>query len=210
MPPLEVPEGEPLFALMRNLPQHELSPKYTETINIVAENAALGRKTLIWSTFVRSITTLESLLSAYGLTVVYGGTADREEQIRRFREDPDCHVLISNPSTLGEGISLHHECHDAVYVDRDFMAGRFLQSLDRIHRLGLAPGTETRVTVLAAEGTIDEVVAMRLEAKLEFMGAILDDPSVRELGDLQEEPSVAGGMDMADVRALLEHVGASW
>lgn len=142
--------------------------------------------------------------------MVYGGTADREEQIRRFREDPDCHVLISNPSTLGEGISLHHECHDAVYVDRDFMAGRFLQSLDRIHRLGLAPGTETRVTVLAAEGTIDEVVAMRLEAKLEFMGAILDDPSVRELGDLQEEPSVAGGMDMADVRALLEHVGASW
>ncbi|MEU7067085.1 DEAD/DEAH box helicase [Streptomyces sp. NPDC046161] len=210
VPPLDVPEGEPLFALMRSLPQHELSPKYTETINIVAENAALGRKTLIWSTFVRSITTLESLLAAYGPAVVHGGTADREEQIRRFREDPDCHVLISNPATLGEGISLHHECHDAVYVDRDFMAGRFLQSLDRIHRLGLAPGTETRVTVLAAEGTIDEVVAMRLEAKLEFMGKILDDPSVQELGDLQEEPSVAGGMDMADVRALLQHVGASW
>jgi SNF2 family DNA or RNA helicase len=93
-------------------------------------------------------------------------------------------VLISNPATLGEGISLHHVCHDAVYVDRDFMAGRFLQSLDRIHRLGLAPDTETRVTVLAVRNSIDEVVAARLERKLEFMGRILDDPTVQQLADL--------------------------
>ncbi|MGQ4411287.1 DNA helicase, partial [[Kitasatospora] papulosa] len=84
----------------------------------------------------------------------------------------------------------------------------FLQSLDRIHRLGLAPDTQTRVTVLAVEGTIDEVVAMRLEEKLEFMGKILDDPSVQQLGDLEDEPSGAAGMDMADVRALLNHVDA--
>ncbi|MEU3373827.1 DEAD/DEAH box helicase [Streptomyces sp. NPDC006660] len=208
VPPLEVPEGESLYSLLRNLPEHELSPKYKEALNIVAGNAAKGRKTLVWSTFVRSLTTMESMFAAYRPAVVHGGTPDRDEQLRRFREDPDCHVLLSNPATLGEGISLHHDCHDAVYVDRDFMAGRFLQSLDRIHRLGLAPGTETRVTVLAAEGTIDEVVAMRLEEKLEFMGRILDDPSVQQLADLEEEPSAAAGMDMEDVRALLSHVAA--
>ncbi|MEU9200615.1 DEAD/DEAH box helicase [Streptomyces sp. NPDC048332] len=208
LPPLEVPEGESLYALMKNLPAHELSPKYKEALNIVATNAAMGRKTLVWTTFVRSITTMENLFAAFQPAVVYGGTPDREEQIRRFREDPDCHVLLSNPATLGEGISLHHVCHDAVYVDRDFMAGRFLQSLDRIHRLGLAPDTQTRVTVLAVEGTIDEVVAMRLAEKLEFMGRILDDPAVQQLADLVDEPSGAAGMDMADVRALLEHVDA--
>lgn len=208
VPPLEVPQHESLYTLMRNLPEHELSPKYKEALNIVATNAAMGRKTLVWTTFVRSITTMERLFAGYEPAVVHGGTLDREEQIRRFREDPDCHVLLSNPATLGEGISLHHVCHDAVYVDRDFMAGRFLQSLDRIHRLGLAPDTETRVTVLAVEGTIDEVVAMRLEEKLEFMGRILDDPSVQQLADLEDEPSGAAGMDMADVRALLRHVDA--
>jgi hypothetical protein len=62
--------------------------------------------------------------------------------------------------------------------------------------------------VLAVEGTIDEVVAMRLEEKLEFMGRILDDPSVQQLADLEDEPSGAAGMDMADVRALLRHVDA--
>ncbi|MGW2187644.1 DEAD/DEAH box helicase [Streptomyces sp. NPDC001719] len=206
VPPLDIPQNDSLYALMRDLPSYELSPKYQEALAIVAENAAQGRKTLVWTTFVRGLTTLDQMFAEYRPAVVHGGTLAREEQLRRFREDPDCMVLLSNPATLGEGISLHQVCHDAVYVDRDFMAGRFLQSLDRIHRLGLAPDAETRVTVLAARGTVDEVVALRLEEKLEFMGRILDDPSVQQLADLQEEPSVGGGMDMADVRALLGHL----
>ncbi|WP_068063408.1 DEAD/DEAH box helicase [Nocardia xishanensis] len=208
VPPLEPSPGDNLYELLRHLPRYELSPKYQETLKIVADNAVEGRKTLVWTTFVRSLTTLEKLLGGYSPAVVYGGTPDRDEQLRRFRQDPGCHVLISNPATLGEGISLHQVCHDAVYVDRDFMAGRFLQSLDRIHRLGLAPGTETRVTVLATRGTIDEVVRLRLDEKLEFMGRILDDPGVQQLADLQEEPPAGAGMDTADVRALLRHLDA--
>ncbi|MEU9965251.1 DEAD/DEAH box helicase [Streptomyces malaysiensis] len=207
LPPLEVPEGDSLYKLMQNLPDYELSPKYKETVAIVAENAERGRKTLVWTTFVRSLTTLAQLLEKYSPAIVYGGTPDRDEQLRRFREDPGCQVLISNPATLGEGISLHHVCHDAVYVDRDFIAGRFLQSLDRIHRLGLAPGTDTRVTVLAVRNTIDEVVEARLTLKLEFMGKILDDPSVQQLSDLQEEPSVAAGLAPSDMEALIRHIG---
>ncbi|GAA2276842.1 DEAD/DEAH box helicase [Streptomyces atrovirens] len=207
LPPMEIPEGSSLYSLMQNLPDYELSPKYKEAVAIIAENAAQGRKTLVWTTFVRSLTTLERMLEKYSPAVVYGGTPDRDEQLRRFREDPGCMVLISNPATLGEGISLHHVCHDAVYVDRDFMAGRFLQSLDRIHRLGLAPDTETRVTVLAVRNSIDEVVADRLERKLEFMGRILDDPTVQQLADLEEEPSVAAGLAPSDIEALLSHMG---
>ncbi|MHC5902548.1 DEAD/DEAH box helicase [Streptomyces sp. S6] len=205
LPPLEIPAGSSLYSLVQNLPDYELSPKYKEALAIVAENAAQGRKTLLWTTFVRSLTTLAQMLEKYSPAVVYGGTPDREEQLRRFREDPSCMVLVSNPATLGEGISLHHVCHDAVYVDRDFMAGRYLQSLDRIHRLGLAPDTETRVTVLAARDTIDEVVEVRLDQKLEFMGKILDDPTVQQLADLEEEPSVAAGLAPGDVEALLRH-----
>ncbi|CAM5644470.1 hypothetical protein SCHAM137S_08571 [Streptomyces chartreusis] len=207
LPPLEIPEGTSLYSLMQKLPDHELSPKYKEAAAIVAENAEQGRKTLVWTTFVRSLTTVAQMLEKYSPAVVYGGTPDRDEQLRRFREDPSCMVLVSNPATLGEGISLHHVCHDAVYVDRDFMAGRFLQSLDRIHRLGLAPGTDTRVTVLAARNTIDEVVEMRLDQKLEFMGRILDDPTVQQLADLEEEPAVAAGLAPSDMEALLRHMG---
>lgn len=208
VPPLEVAEGESLSMLLRRLPDYEMPPKYQEALSIVSANAVAGRKTLVWTSFVRSITSLQALLAPFQPAAVHGGTPDREAELRRFREDPDCNVLISNPATLGEGISLHQVCHDAVYVDRDFQAGRFLQSLDRIHRLGLAPDTETRVTVLAAEGSIDELVALRLAEKLDFMGRILDDPEVQQLGDPEEELPMAAGMDAADVRALLEHLGA--
>ncbi|MFH9354390.1 DEAD/DEAH box helicase [Kitasatospora sp. NPDC017646] len=204
--PLDVPASSSLRTLMAELPSYELSPKYQEARQLVAANAARGRKTLVWASFVRSLTTLEAMFTDFGPALVHGGTVDREAQIRRFREDPDCMVLISNPATLGEGISLHQVCHDAVYVDRDFQAGRFLQSLDRIHRLGLAPDAETRITVLASRGSVDEIVAKRLELKLQFMGKILDDPAVQQLADLQEEPSVAAGMDIADVQAFLEHL----
>lgn len=206
VPPLAVPEGTPLFDLMRDLPSYEMSPKYQEALAIVAQNAATGRKTLVWSTFIRSLNTLRSILGEFQPAMVHGGTEDRQAEIDRFRNDDDCMVLLSNPATLGEGISLHHDCHDAVYVDRDFAAGRFLQSLDRIHRLGLAPGTDTRITVLASEGTIDEVVDQRLGDKLQFMGRILDDPAVHELADLEEEPAIGGGLDQRDLQALMGHL----
>lgn len=209
VPPLSVPEGTPLFELMRDLPAYEMSPKYQEVLAIVAENAAEGRKTLVWSTFIRSLNTLERILNEFSPAVVHGGAEDREAQIERFRMDPDCMVLLSNPATLGEGISLHHHCHDAVYVDRDFAAGRFLQSLDRIHRLGLSPDVQTRVTLLASKGTIDEVVDQRLKDKLQFMGRILDDPAVQQLADLDEEPAVGGGLDSRDLQALMGHLRAS-
>ncbi|MEU8205556.1 DEAD/DEAH box helicase [Streptosporangium sp. NPDC049046] len=206
VPPIEVPAGATLDQLLRDLPDHEFSPKYKETLAIVSANAEAGRKTIVWSTFVRSLTTMESMFRHYQPAMIHGGTIDREEQIKRFREDPDCLVLLSNPATLGEGISLHQVCHDAVYVDRDFAAGRYLQSLDRIHRLGLPEDTITNVTVLASEDTIDGVVARRLETKLNFMGSILDDPEVEQLADLEEESAVGGGMDMADIRALLGYL----
>jgi hypothetical protein len=208
VPPLTAPEGTPLYHLMRDLPSYEMSPKYQEALAVVADNAARGRKTLVWSTFIRSLTTLKRILREFQPAMVHGGTEDRDTEIARFRNDPDCMVLLSNPATLGEGISLHHHCHDALYVDRDFAAGRFLQSLDRIHRLGLAADTETRITVLASEGTIDEIVEQRLADKLNFMGRILDDPAVQELADLEEEPAVGGGLDQRDLQALMGHLRA--
>ena len=206
VPPLSPPAGSPLAELMRDLPSYEMSPKHAEVLSMVRENAGTGRKTLVWSTFVRNLTSLERLLAPFSPVVVHGGTVDRDEQLRRFREDPDCLVLLSNPATLGEGVSLHQTCHEAIYVDRDFAAGRYLQSLDRIHRLGLAPDTTTRITILVADRTIDEVVQARLDAKVDFLLRILDDPAVEQLTDLDEEPSSYAGMDAADLQALVAHL----
>lgn len=205
IPPLDPPPSSTLWSLMRDLPSYESSPKLLEARRIVAENAAAGRKTIVWATFVRSLVTLDSMLSEFEPAVVHGGTKDRESEILRFRNDNNCQVLISNPATLGEGISLHQICHDAVYVDRDFAAGKFLQSLDRIHRLGLASDQVTNITLLVAERTIDEIVNVRLAEKIRFMGTVLDDPDVRELADLGEDVGIAG-LDESDARFVIDHL----
>lgn len=206
LPPIRPLPDSTLAELMRDLPNFEMSPKYQAVMAIVHENASLGRKTLVWSTFVRNLKSLELLLANYRPAIIHGGSTDRQEQLARFRAEPQCFVLLTNPATLGEGVSLHDVCHDAVYVDRDFAAGRFLQSVDRIHRLGLKPDEQTRVTILVAEETIDELVVQRLSTKLTFMGTILDDPSVLELADLDEEPTVAAGLDSTDCTALLRYL----
>ncbi|WP_152970077.1 DEAD/DEAH box helicase [Frigoribacterium sp. RIT-PI-h] len=208
VPPLALPVGDRIRSLMAELPEREVSPKILEAVRIARDNASNNRKTLIWSTFHRNVNTLQNLLAGSGAVSVTGATdrKDRDDNIHRFKTDDNCKVLISNPATLGEGISLHKACHDAVYLDRDFAAGRFLQSLDRIHRLGLEPDQETRVTILASENTIDDLVSARLDEKIRFMDEILDDPSLRELTDLEEAQELDPVIDYSDQEALYKYL----
>jgi len=107
---------------------------------------------------------------------------------------------------MSEGISLHHECHDAIYMERTFNAGQYLQSLDRIHRLGLAQTQETRVTFLLTEDTIDEAVDRRVKAKAELLGEMLEDPdlAIVALPDEDDYGPVVDSID--DVAALFAHL----
>ncbi|MCD1286060.1 DNA helicase [Brevibacterium sp. CCUG 69071] len=197
-----------LDSLLRDLPSLEFPPKYREALAILNENRDAGRKTIVWSTFVRNLTSLHALLDEHGLnpTIVHGGTKDREDQLAKFRNDPTSWVLLSNPATLGEGVSLHQVCHEAIYLDRDYNAGRYLQSLDRIHRLGLASDIQTRMVLLIAEDTVDEVVHERLETKVRFQLDILNDPYVEQLVDVDDVPAQSEGMNRDDVAALLNHL----
>lgn len=208
VPPYEPPRTGLLRSLLAEVPRYEMSPKLLEAVRIARLNASMGRKTLIWSTFIRNLSTLQHLMPELDPQVIVGNTSDeeREEGLDRFRNNSSTFVLLSNPATLGEGVSLHHECHDAVYVDRDFAAGRFLQSVDRIHRLGLPPDQTTRVTILEARGTIDELVTARLGSKLQWMSDALDDSALAVLADLEEEREVGAVIDASDSEAVWSYL----
>ena len=61
----------------------------------------------------------------------------RKYKIKKFKDkSSDCMVLVANYASCAEGISLHHACHNAIYIDRSFQADLYLQSIDRICRLG--------------------------------------------------------------------------
>jgi SNF2 family DNA or RNA helicase len=216
-PTLAIPEQSTLAELIARYHRHEIPPKFKKLALMIEENASLGRKTLVWSNFIGNLLTLEKMLARYRPALVYGGipssdvpvapgTRTRERELTRFRSDPECLVLLANPAALGEGVSLHEACHDAVYLERTFNAGQYLQSLDRIHRLGLPPDTETRITFLATCGTIDERVDARVRLKAERLGAMLDDPDLVTMALPDEEDYGEAIEDTGDLRELLAHL----
>lgn len=215
-PSLAIPPNSDLADKVLHYGQHEIPAKFEKLITMVAANAAAGRKTLVWSNFVGTITTLaDELLVAYQPAVVHGAVPSvgedvdyttREGELRRFREDPDCLVLLANPAAMSEGVSLHHQCHDAIYVDRTFNAGQYLQSVDRIHRLGLAPGTETRIRFLVCRDTVDQTVDDRIKTKAERLAVMLSDASLVTMA-LPDEEAYGEWVEPDDLDLLLEHLG---
>ncbi|MFE7003860.1 DEAD/DEAH box helicase [Streptomyces griseus] len=216
-PPLQVVSNEPLMRLLNSYQTHEVPWKYDRVRKIVADEAARGQKVLVWSTFVRNLKILRGFLAEYEPAVVHGGVpaADgastgavtREDEFDRFRNDPGCQVLLANPAACGEGVSLQHWCHHAVYLDRTFNAGHYLQSQDRIHRIGLAEGTLTKFTLLLSRDTIDETVDGRLRDKIEAMAKLMNDPGLVRVSlpepDEQVGGSAAADDDMQVVAAML-------
>ena len=131
----------------------------------------------------------------------------REGRIRKFHSDPGINVMIANPAAASEGISLHKVCHYAIYLDRNFNAAQYLQSEDRIHRLGLADGQITTLEIVECEGTIDETVRFRLQSKVDAMAIALSDNSlnVEPISNDEEVNELdSSGLDVSDLEMLCE------
>jgi len=220
-PPLAIPPGSRLATLIEgygdtSYRDHEIPAKILRACQIVAKNAHEGRKTLVWSNFPDNLLDLERQLAGLRPALVYGGVpsgddADdngrtRERELARFKTEPECMVLLANPAAMAEGVSLHDVCHDAVYIDRTFNAGQYLQSLDRIHRLGLSPDIETTVTVLISANTIDGRVDRRLEDKTRRLAAILADPALVRMA-LPDDDDAGDLYDAdADIDVVLDYL----
>lgn len=165
-----------------NLAQIE-APKFEMGIDLIDKLVGKGKKVLVWGMFVGTMQKIADTLKGMGIetTLVYGATPkqDREEMINNFRTG-DAQVLVSNPNTLGESISLHQTVHDAVYFEYNFNLTFMLQSRDRINRLGLPADQYTRYYYLMTKGDvahmsfIDSTVYKKLKDKEKVMFDAID------------------------------------
>ncbi|WP_416831448.1 MAG: SNF2-related protein [Erythrobacter sp.] len=177
-----------------------------------------GRKTVIWTIFTQSILDLERILADLNPVSLYGAIptgeasdpSTREGRLATFHSNPDCMTLIANPAAAGEGISLHTVCHDAIYLDRSYVSTHYLQSIDRIHRLGLPPDVDTNIHIYrtkapAGLGSVDLSVSRRLAQKIHGLEHLLDDQDLRELAldeDEADDP-IDYDVDMQDLIDLV-------
>jgi SNF2 family DNA or RNA helicase len=212
-PPREVASSTHLMNVVDTYASLEIPPKYEWIRRFVEVAANEGRKVLVWSTFVGNLHALERVLRPFSPAVIYGATPrnDRQGLLDRFRYDSTCSVLLTNPQTLGEGVSLHKACHDAIYVDRSYNAGLYLQSIDRIHRLGLLANEETRIYLLATSGTIDQRVSVRLRTKVDRLARAMDDGGLVQVSmpddTLIIDRDEVLGIDSLDLDDLFSHLG---
>ncbi|ARV45238.1 DEAD/DEAH box helicase [Bacillus inaquosorum] len=189
------------------------TPKISYVCSRARELANQGRKVIIWSTFVQNIEQMASRLSDLGADYIHGGIDSgseeeidtREAKIKRFHDDPNCFVLIANPAAAGEGISLHTVCHDAIYIDRSYNAAHFLQSVDRIHRLGLSKEIETHVELVISPDSVDQSVERRLSEKINRMAEVLDDPSIMIEPEYADE-EVESELSQQDIHDFVRHL----
>ncbi|WP_439570750.1 SNF2-related protein [Sphingomonas sp.] len=176
------------------------SAKMRAVVARARDLAREGRKSVIWTIFTGNILDLELLLADLNPVSLYGAIpsgderdiSTREGRLHRFHLDNHCQVLIANPAAAGEGISLHTACHDAIYLDRSYVSTHYLQSIDRIHRLGLPPGTETNIHIYRTAapreiGSVDFSVSRRLIAKIDNLQQLLNDPDLRKITLDEEE-----------------------
>tara|TARA_R100000654_G_scaffold2019_2_gene7313 strand:- start:145 stop:1557 length:1413 start_codon:yes stop_codon:yes gene_type:complete len=133
-------------------------------------------KAIIWGHWQRDINNIiKSIVEEYGPGSVvdyYGLTPqdERQDNIRKFQNDPKCRFLVGTPQTGGYGITLT-QANTVIYYSNGYDLEKRLQSEDRAHRIG----QKKNVTYvdLICEDTVDEKIVQALRKKINVASQVL-------------------------------------
>lgn len=124
-----------------------MTSKFWTGIEQVKKLVSEWKTVLVRWIFVNTIDRISEELSKAWISnkVIYWAVTPsmRGEIIEEFK-NKKFKVLITNPHTMAESVSLHMICHDAVYFEYSFNLTHMLQSRDRINRLWLPDNQYTQ------------------------------------------------------------------
>lgn len=174
------------------------TPKNEIAVKLALKLVNSGQKVILWDVFVQNMLSIRQLIKKYyngAVEVINGliGGEDRLNALDNFKNGNSM-IMIANPATLAESISLHKACQNAIYVNRNFNAAQFIQSKDRIHRINMPKGTTANYYFLINKDTVDEEVNDRLNLKENRMLRILDSSDV-EIGGSEFDNNSFMSMD---------------
>ncbi len=183
-----IEDDSDLAEIIANYDNYEEPAKLTRIISMIDGLLSRKEKVIIWSNFIGTISLIEKTLHDKGIYCkkIIGATpVEREvisieetrEKIRNEFVDPnsDLFVLLANPAACAESISLHICCNNAIYYDLSYNCAQYLQSLDRIHRVGGSEKIEAYYYFLQYSNTIDSDILDNLTSKADRMRIIIDD-----------------------------------
>ena len=171
--------------------------KFRKCVELTESLTAEGKPVILWCIFIDSIHRLSAELEKRGVRCrcVYGEVPleERQQILADFRSG-EIQVLLTNPHTLAESVSLHSVCHDAVYFEYSYNLVHLLQSKDRIHRLGLPEGQYTQYYYLETgyqtdDGpwSMDQAIYDRLKEKEQIMLDAIDNHVLETMPTSEED-----------------------
>jgi SNF2 family DNA or RNA helicase len=147
--------------------------RITELMEVLAE---IEGKAIIWGHWQKDIQNIVgeiekiygpgSVVSYYGLTP----QDERQDNIRRFQDDPKCRFMVGTPSTGGYGITLT-AANTVIYYSNGYDLEKRLQSEDRAHRIGQKKNV-TYIDIIA-EDTVDDKIVKSLREKINIASEVL-------------------------------------
>jgi SNF2 family DNA or RNA helicase len=156
-------------------PQWKGDPaKFLELDEIVKEVVdEQGQKLVVWTNYLGNVSELCERYKHLGAAPFSGEVhaADRERTVREFQDGPDVKILVAVPAAGGVGITLT-AAQTAVYIDKTWNAEHWMQSVDRIHRIGQR-GTVHVLSLLGCK--VDEIIHWNLRRKEQNQARILGD-----------------------------------
>ena len=182
-----------------------MTSKFEKGISLVNELVNEGKQVLVWGIFIDTLKKIEERLKINEIScdIICGETdsENRKDIINKFKSG-DIKVLITNPHTLAESVSLHKNCHDAVYFEYSFNLTHMLQSKDRINRLGLKEDEYTQYYYMELNNndiynnSIDEKTYRRLKEKEKIMIESIENTTLARI-DFD---------DIEDIRKILSEI----
>ena len=191
------PNNGQLNEKIRNYDKLETPAKVQRLLQEVRKLHNQDKKVVVWANFVGTLHKIKEECDKASLEsrVVYGGTPtedgmdedSRETIIETFKDSSSgLDVLIANPAACAESISLHKTCSNAIYYDLSYNCAEYLQSLDRIHRVG---GSEEKVSYyqfLQYADTFEHEILGNLTEKATRMADVIDQDFPLALSELAE------------------------
>ena len=173
--------------VVNNYDEIESPAKIEKMMELVNTLRGQNEKVVIWSNFIETLKLIKRTLESEGHKpeLIYGATPTqnstvrdeltREEIIRRFVNPyGSIDILVANPAACAESISLHKTCSNAIYYDLSYNCAQYLQSLDRIHRVGGSEDKEAHYYFLLYANTIDLDILVNVRKKAYNMYSIID------------------------------------
>lgn len=131
-----------------------------------------GGSVLVIYSFKEDLSRLREHFPAADVLGSDAATADAPDIVNRWTAGR-IDVLFLNPRAGGHGLNLQKNprCADMIWLSGTWSAEAYEQTVARIHRPGLSQPIE--VTIIVAEGTIDEMIVQTMDRKLARQDAIM-------------------------------------